>query len=197
MSDAVKPPGGGNSKYVFIGVLLLLGAVGVAVFLSPSDEPAPTPPPVAAPPQEVERVNPMAQPDLILEDEEEEDAAVEEPSEEPKTTKSARPAPRDNWDCSGDLDRSALQAVIRQHRAQVRTCYERRLKVNNLLQGEVSLKIKVGANGKVVTTAASGSLTDAEVLSCMRRQAGTWRFPSPTGGKCAVIAVPFQFSPKN
>lgn len=198
MSDVVKPPGGGNGKYVIGGVLLLLGAIAVAVFLSQKSRapgPAQTPPTPAAP-EEVTRVNPLAQPELILEDEPE-DAGAEEPEEEPKAKKPRNAPRRDSWECSGDLDRGALQKVVREHRQQVRTCYERRLKVNNLLQGDVSLKIKVGANGKVSAVAASGSLNDSEVLSCMKRQAQSWRFSVPTGGNCAVIAVPFQFSPKN
>ena len=101
---------------------------------------------------------------------------------------------RGDWDCSGDLD--GAMAVINEQRAQVRACYERRLKVNNILQGELRVKLKVGSNGKVVLAAVTGSMDDAEVHSCVRKLASSWSFQPPSGGTCAVLQVPFQFSPK-
>ena len=49
----------------------------------------------------------------------------------------------------------------------------------------------------VIKTATSGTLKSKEVLSCIRRLASEWKFPAPTEGSCAVVQVPFQFSPKN
>lgn len=202
MSDAATPPGGGNTKFVVAGVLLLLGAVALFLMLQSSPESGPElAKPVAAPAvEQVQRVNPMAEQDLLLDEiEEEPDAGAPEPeAEKPKKSsrRAARPK-RDAWDCDGDLDRAGLQKVIARNRAQVRTCYERRLKINNLLQGNLKLKIKVGAGGKVAAMATSGSLRDKEVYSCVRKLAKDWAFPAPSGGACAVVRVPFQFSPKN
>ncbi|TPW00887.1 MAG: hypothetical protein FD124_3870, partial [Alphaproteobacteria bacterium] len=50
---------------------------------------------------------------------------------------------------------------------------------------------------QVAQTSVGGSLNDKEVFACVRRLAETWRFPPPSGGACAVVAAPFQFSPKN
>lgn len=186
-------------KFVIAGLLLLLGAGAVIFMLKPgasTEEPKAAAP--APEPEQAERVNPLAQQDLLLEEEPEEDAAVaevEEPEDKPAARK-PRPS-RDPWDCAGDLDRAGLQKVLASNRAQVRTCYERRLKVNNLLQGDLSLRIKIGANGSVASTSATGSLRDKEVFDCVRKLAKDWKFPAPSGGNCAVIQVPFQFSPKN
>lgn len=197
MSDAVKPPGGGNTKYVVGGLVLLAGAIAVMVMLSNGSEspPEPAPPPA---PETVERVNPLAEPEFIIEDaEQEEDAGEPAEAATPEPEKTNAPARRrDRWDCAGDLDVPALQALVRKHRAQMRVCYERRLKVNNLLQGDVTLKIKVGSAGKVTATSASGSLNDPEVTKCMERQARAWTMAAPTGGNCAVVEIPFQFSPQ-
>jgi hypothetical protein len=78
----------------------------------------------------------------------------------------------------------------------VRNCYERRLKVNNLLQGDRRLKVKVNARGQVGLTTVSGSLRGNNVFSCVRSIAESWTFDSPSGGNCAVLDVPFSFSPK-
>ena len=75
--------------------------------------------------------------------------------------------------------------------------YERRLKANNVLQGDLSLKVKVGANGSVVASGVSGTLRDNEVFACVRAIADKWSFPVPEGGTCAVVQVPFRFTPKN
>lgn len=145
------------------------------------------------PPQPA-RVNPMAEQQLELDEPEPEpDAAVVEAPAEIKR-KPTGGAARGDWECSGDLQ-GAMQ-VIAEQRSQVRACYERRLKVNNILQGELLVKLKVGANGKVVLANVSGSMKDAEVNSCVRKLATSWSFPTPSGGTCAVVQVPFQFSPK-
>ncbi|MDD9943911.1 MAG: AgmX/PglI C-terminal domain-containing protein [Myxococcales bacterium] len=197
MSEAHRPPGG-NTKYIVAGVVLLAGAAGLFWMLTSSPEPPPEPPPAPAKKKkEVERVNPLAQQNLIIEEEEEEpDAAEPEAQPEEPVKRKVRRVKRDTWDCEGDLDRGGLRKVMNSARPQVRTCYERRLKVNTILQGDVKLTVKVGAGGEVTATRIGGSLRDNEVFSCVRRLAKNWKFPKPTGGNCAVVNIPFQFSPK-
>jgi hypothetical protein len=151
--------------------------------------------PPAAPPQppapDVQRVNPMAQPDLVLE--EPPPDAGQAPAE-PLAVKRSSGHKVGDWECSGDLP-SALK-VINDNRAQIRSCYERRLKINNVLQGDLKLRLKVGSGGKVVATSVNGSLHDEQVFACVRNLAASWTFTVPSGGACAVVQVPFQFSPK-
>jgi outer membrane biosynthesis protein TonB len=194
VSEPGKSQSGGNLKYVIGGLVLLLGAGAVVFMLRPSaPPPAPSAPP--APPASAERVNPMAQPDLILDETKDAGAPAQVAEAEKPKPHAAREA-RDEWDCDGDLSRAALQSVIDNNRAQVRNCYERRLKVNNVLQGDLKLKIKVGSNGQIAAATVGGSLKDNEVFGCVRSLAQRWSFPPPTGGTCAVVQVPFQFSPK-
>jgi outer membrane biosynthesis protein TonB len=174
--------------------LLFLGAGAVISWIAAGkEEPKP---PVAAPvaPQP-ERVNPMAEQNLVLE----EDKPVEEPAPTPEPTpvaKTNRGPKGGDWECSGEVAQAAAMKVINENRAQIRSCYERRLKVNNILQGDLRLRLKVGAGGKVTATSLSGSLKDSDVFTCVRNIAQAWTFAAPTGGNCAVVAVPFAFSPK-
>ena len=193
MAETAKPHGGGNLKYIIGGVVLLLGAVVIWLVTQKTAQ-APAPPsPAPEPPKAAERVNPMAEPELILEEAKDAGKPVEEAAaDQPK--KPARPQ-RDEWDCEGDLARAALQSVIDSNRAQVRSCYERRLKTNNVLAGDLKLKIRVAPNGHVTATQVGGSLKDNEVFGCVRNIASKWTFPPPEKG-CAVVQVPFQFSPK-
>lgn len=196
MADPAKPSTGGNLKYVIGGLLLLGGALGLWLMLQSSPAPAPVPAPAPAPAPSPERVNPMADQDLILDEPPDAGPAQPETVAEPDKPKKPRVA-REEWDCAGDLQRAALQGVIDQNRSQIRNCYERRLKVNNVLQGDLKLKLKIGSNGHMAATSVTGTLKDNEVFACVRAIASKWTFPPPTGGDCAVVQVPFQFSPKS
>ena len=84
-----------------------------------------------------QRVNPIEQPDLQLEEPVPEPPPVPEPEPE-KTAKPTRERAGGEWECSGDLPNPGK--VINDNRPQIRSCYERRLKVNNMLQGDVMLR---------------------------------------------------------
>jgi hypothetical protein len=192
VAETAKPHGGGNLKYIIGGVVLLLGAVVIWLVTQKTAQ-APAPPaPAPEPPKSAERVNPLAEPELILDEVKDAGQPVEEPAaDKPKKVVRAR----DEWDCQGDLARASLQTVIDSNRAQVRSCYERRLKTNNVLAGDLKLKIRVAPNGHVTATQVGGSLKDNEVFGCVRNIASKWTFPPPENG-CAVVQVPFQFAPK-
>lgn len=196
-SSRPPPPKRRNEALYGILGLAFFGAAA-ALWLAGGDEPAPEPDP-SPPAQQVARVNPIAEPELDLEPAPElepgPDAGTAAPAPEPAKKRHAGGA-QDGWSCSGELPVAQIRGVIDQYRPQVRTCYERRLKVNSILQGSLRLKLKVGASGDVVLTEASGTLRDAEVSACVRRLASGWRFPVPTGGRCAVVEAPFQFEPK-
>jgi TonB family protein len=193
VADPAKPNSGGNLKFIVGGLFLLGGAIVLWMFLQPSQTRAPAPEVVPTPPVSPERVNPMAQPELIL-DEPKDAGKPQEAASADKPKKVVREV-QGEWDCAGDLARPALQSVIDSNRAQIRNCYERRLKMNNVLQGDLKLKIKVATSGQVGAAQVSGSLKDNEVFSCVRSIAQKWTFPPPQNG-CAVVQIPFQFSPK-
>ena len=59
------------------------------------------------------------------------------------------------------------------------------------------LEIMVGADGGVDDVRTSGSLRDREFSSCVRSEVNRMHFPHVTGGPCAVVAVPYTFTPAN
>jgi hypothetical protein len=187
-STPPPPDRGGNLKYFLAGLLLLGGAAGLWFFLQYQRAPVEVTPLPQAP--AVERVNPMAQQELVIE---EKDAGTVKPA--PKRKVIIREV-WGEWDCSGDLASAKVNAVMAENREQVRNCYERRLKINNVLAGNLNLRLKVNATGSVAATAVGGSLGDNEVFSCVRNLTKLWKFPPPAGGECAVVQVPFKFSPR-
>ena len=127
---------------------------------------------------------------------EEEDAGAEPTPEEPGTVKRPRP-PGDVWTCDGDLDIAVIQRVIAQAESSVRACYERALRNDNQLQGQIKLEVRVTSEGKVSHTRVQGTLRDPEVSKCVQGLAKQWSFPAVSKGSCAVFTAPFKLTPKN
>jgi outer membrane biosynthesis protein TonB len=182
-----------DGKYGLVALLLLLSAGGLWLFLKPAGGDSEPQAEVAAPAPEVARE--QFAPEIEIP---ELDAAIDgveeqEPSREAPPSPDDRPA---DWICDGTLSASQLSEVIRgQPSKQVQTCYEQRLKENNLLQGSMTVLLTIGASGSVKAVSLSGSLRDPQVYACVKRVAKTWKFPQPEGG-CVRTAVPFQMTPK-
>jgi len=181
-----------DGKYGLIALLLLLAAGGLWFFLKSDDseshaevvEPAPEPPTREQFAPEIE---------IPEEDSGLGGAEDEAPAERPGRGSGARP---EDWECNGKIAAAELTAVIKgQPSKQVQTCYERRLKDNNLLQGSMKVLLTIGASGSVRAVSVSGSLNDPQVYSCVKRVAKTWKFPKPQGG-CVRTEAPFQMMPK-
>ncbi len=107
-----------------------------------------------------------------------------------------RERPREPAECDGSLEAAQIRRVINgPPRKQVQTCYEHRLKDNNLLQGQMTVLLTIAPSGAVRNVSVSGSLRDPQIYSCVKRLARTWNFPKPAGG-CVLTAVPFTMTPK-
>jgi len=177
-----------DGKYGVIALLLLLAAGGLWFFLNTDG---------SEPPAEVAEPVPEApvreQFAAEIEIPEEDGGPDDEPVAKPSPSSQTQPA---DWDCRGNLPTAALTAVIKgQPSKQVQTCYERRLKDNNLLQGSMKVLLTIGSSGSVKAVSVGGSLNDPQVYACVKRVAKTWKFPKPEGG-CVRIEAPFQMTPK-
>jgi hypothetical protein len=94
----------------------------------------------------------------------------------------------------GSIDKELVRKVIQEHAAQIRYCYEQQLSVNPKLQGKVSVKWIINADGQATNPQIEGSATtleDAKVHECMMSRITSWQFPKPKGGGIAVITYPW------
>jgi len=192
-SSAPPPPSSSsNVKYGVIGLLLIAAAAGIWFAMKLGDGEGE----VAASPDAgvIERSTALTENALEIPDPEP-DAGPQIDAGPPRKRIVYRYV-RGDWECSGNIPAVEARAVIAENRRQVRNCYERQLKTNHTLSGSLSLHLKVGANGQVQATQVGGSLRDPSVFSCVRNLAQSWRFPSPTGGNCAVISAPFNLTPR-
>lgn len=181
-----------ESKYGLIALLLLLAAGAIWFFArgcEPRQEAKPVEPAPEAPARE------QFAPEIEIPDADAGSVAAEaaQPDRKPRQASQTHPS---DWVCNGTLQASQLSSVIRgQPSKQVQTCYERRLKDDNLLQGSMKVLLTIGATGSVRAVSVSGTLNDQQVYSCVKRVAKTWKFPKPDGG-CVRTEVPFQMMPK-
>ena len=192
-SESLTPPpasGGGYAKYLIV-LLLLIGG-GLGLYFATRQEPEPPKPPPERP-KNVERSTSLS------------NDTVESPTEEPEVDAgdaAAEPAkkPRvpagDPWECSGDLAATEIRRVLGEEQGAIRSCYERQLRNNNQLQGDVVLQVRIGSDGRVAATRVRGNLKDNDVKNCMQSIAKGWSFPAPSGGTCAVFEAPYHFTPK-
>lgn len=191
------PPTRGTSRYLALAAVLLLLGGGILWFLMGSEaEPAP----VAAVEPDAGAAKPQPQlgaSELLLPDDIPDGGPDEPVAEEPDPDQGTRRRPvARSWDCTGDIDKAAAARVVSQNRRQVRACYERALKQNNMLQGKLVVELRIDANGRVSGTRFGGSLRDQEVRSCVRRLTRSWQFPAPGGRRCALVSVPFDLTPR-
>jgi outer membrane biosynthesis protein TonB len=189
MDSEPPPPSGGGLSYAILGLLLLGGAVAVYFATREDDAPdrvAEAPPPIDRP----ERSTALSQSDLIIPDDDLDDAPAEA---EPAPAK--RPARRPGGECEGEVDKARVRQVFAANDRQVRACYERRLKLNHVLQGRLDVEVRLGKTGSVDGVRIGGTLRDNEVHDCVRRAARSWQFPPLASGTCAVVALPFHLTP--
>jgi len=179
-------------KYALVGILLALAAVGL--YCATEDGGGTDGEEVATAPPDggIIRRQTQMQPEFEIPEEEPD---LGEPDLGPPAQTKMRGV-RQPRTCDGNLDVAAIRQVAQRHQRQVRSCYERRLKVNNILQGTVNVRMVVGRSGSVDQVSVGGSLRDSEVFSCVRRLARSWEFPAVEGGSCAVVSIPFRMTPR-
>ena len=96
----------------------------------------------------------------------------------------------------GGLDKSLIDAVVKQHTNQIRYCYQRELTRSPNLAGKVKVRFVIAADGSVSrAAAANSSLGSAEVESCISKRFLQMRFPEVKGGGTVIVTYPFLFSP--
>jgi Ca-activated chloride channel family protein len=97
---------------------------------------------------------------------------------------------------SGRLPPEVIQRIVRQSFGRFRLCYENGLRSNPNLQGRVSVRFTIGADGNVSGTGNGGSdLPDGNVIACVVRGFGGLMFPAPEGGN-VVVTYPIIFAPE-
>lgn len=95
---------------------------------------------------------------------------------------------------TGTIDREAVRRVIRSILSQLKSCYERQLRVDSSLEGKVVIQFEIAEQGRVRSAfTKSTSLNNTIVETCVAARIREARFPEPPTGTIAVVDYPFVF----
>lgn len=95
----------------------------------------------------------------------------------------------------GSLDREIIARVIRQHRNEIKFCYEKELQKNKKLAGRITVSFTIAASGSVIIAKVkSSTIKNASVENCVTGKIRRWVFPAPKGGGIVKVNYPFNFS---
>jgi hypothetical protein len=100
------------------------------------------------------------------------------------------PARGPTWTCGGAIDPPLVQGAIGRQGRGVLSCLDDARARRPELQGVLNLRLRVGADGRVLQVATDG-IDDDRLAQCAERDALAWTFPSPQGGDCATVEAPF------
>jgi len=93
---------------------------------------------------------------------------------------------------SGSMDREVVQRVVREHRREIRACYERELLRDPELEGRVEMAWVILPDGSVSEPrVVSSTLNSSAVEECMAERIGLWQFPEPPGGGLVNVVYPY------
>lgn len=84
-----------------------------------------------------------------------------------------------------------IHEMARQRQRQIAACHTHALKRDPDLEGTISLRIRVGDAGQVLTTAVEhDTLADPTVAECLRREVGSWKL---SRARNVTVVFPFVF----
>jgi hypothetical protein len=189
----LPPKHGGGGAFIGAALLMLLAMGGLLYWkFGSSDEPPPPPPLASTNPEPVFDEPPPPPPPI------EETVDAGKPTATVSATKKKGPSGPGGCGgaCKGNSNpqlASALQGAA----GQARGCYERALRQNAMLQGKITVAVRVAPGGAVCSAGiASDTLGDPSVSTCVLQKFRSGGFPKPNGG-CVDIHVPINFKPKS
>ena len=125
-------------------------------------------------------------------------AATEEPPpgdpKQSKTTAASGPSGCSD-PCVGEAS-ATLRSALSGKAGLARGCYERALRQNPMLQGRVTVQVRVSPAGRACSVGmVENSLNDPAVTGCITRNFSNNLYPPPQGG-CVDVKVPMNFMAK-
>lgn len=96
---------------------------------------------------------------------------------------------------SGGMAKEAIAQAVRGARNEVQFCYERELQKSPQLEGKITVKFVIGADGHVKSAIDDSDVKfpNAKVTGCLLSVVRKLKFPSPNGGGKVIVRYPFVF----
>lgn len=97
----------------------------------------------------------------------------------------------------GSLDKEAIRRVIREHRNEIKACYDRELNRNEDLVGKIVIEWTIVEKGRVGRAIIKNNeMTTDAVAKCVLARLKTWIFPEPPPNTEGLVSYPFVFASK-
>ena len=187
-----KPSGNANNVFIALTVAMLL-AMGGLIFWKFAGAGDPEPAPEATAPRIDElRSNDSPPPPPPP-------PPPEEPSAAPTAAATANAPVRTGKSncpstCEGEAT-AALRTALAGRGGAGRRCYEKSLSQNPMLQGRMTVHVRVGTNGAICSANVSrDELHDPGLTNCILGVFRSSTLPAPTNG-CVEVDVPLNFVP--
>ena len=96
---------------------------------------------------------------------------------------------------SGGMAKEAIAQAVRGARNEVQFCYERELQKSPQLEGKITVKFVIGADGNVKSANDDSDVKfpNPKVTGCLLSVVRKLKFPSPNGGGKVIVRYPFVF----
>ncbi|MBW2262627.1 MAG: AgmX/PglI C-terminal domain-containing protein [Deltaproteobacteria bacterium] len=93
----------------------------------------------------------------------------------------------------GSLSKELIRDVIKQHKNEIRGCYQQSLLVSSDLEGRVVVRFVIDTlTGMVVSVTISDSELESDALeACIAVRVKKWTFPTLKGGGTIIVNYPF------
>lgn len=97
----------------------------------------------------------------------------------------------------GGLDKASVKAAIKGYSSEIRTCYERALRVKASVNGRIVYKFQIAAQGNTKwVQILKTSVESTTLANCVQEVIKIIKFPVAKNGQNTIVIYPFQFSPK-
>jgi outer membrane biosynthesis protein TonB len=97
---------------------------------------------------------------------------------------------------TGELPPQVIRRIVQQHLVRIRFCYEKALAKDSKLEGKVTARFVIAADGSVASVSDGGStIKNKEVIACSLKVFQSMSFPLPANGATVVVNYPILFSP--
>lgn len=117
-----------------------------------------------------------------------EDGAVPKETQEPVKEGSAAPG------TAAPFPREAIQEAVASERGRIQGCYTRRLQAAPSLEGEVTVRFRIEADGHVsAADIIEKTLEDEELERCVTAAVLELRLPASPTGSFVIVTYPFAF----
>jgi hypothetical protein len=147
---------------------------------------------VEAPPAAVPSAEPAAAPPV---------SAAPEPAESSPPTAAAAPAAAESAPPAEQEDERTMEviaAVVKANRQKARDCYDKALKQNSALKGDLVVHFTLKPNGKVkeaMLNRERSTITEPSVVNCVIDVIKSLEYPKSSKGFESTVNYPFNFTP--